>query len=240
MDSTLEHIWVARAGDSQELQRPETSFGVSRQLGATFKPRMKFWSTASGDRSGMCKEVSELCVATRGGAPRRWIHSASAGYAVSYCGDRDHLVFCFRACTMIGHFLDELLPVDQAVVVKGIMDKAGMVKPIDIFLAFLARDEASCLRGSWLPGPGPRSGRSRTVGCYLAGTCFLPRCVNPSSWKLPSADRFLCCYRRRYRMLQRCRSTTRPRRPTLADENLREPGRHPRCVFGSSRASRCA
>ena len=44
---------------------------------------------------------------------------------------------------MVGHFLDKLLRADQADFVKGIMDKAGTVKPIDIFLAFLSRDEAA-------------------------------------------------------------------------------------------------
>ena len=85
---------------------------------------------------------------TRGGLP---------SCAVSSCVDRDRLAFCPQACTMIGHFLDELLPVDQAVVVKKIMDKAGMVKPIDDhFLSSLKMRQL--LTEILLRGPGPRSG----------------------------------------------------------------------------------
>ena len=35
---------------------------------------------------------------------------ALPGCVVSSCVDRDRLAFCPQACTMVGHFLDELLP----------------------------------------------------------------------------------------------------------------------------------
>ena len=47
----------------------------------------------------------------------------------SSCVDRDRLLFCLRAFSMVGHFLN------QAV--------AGIVKPIDICLAFLSQNEAA-------------------------------------------------------------------------------------------------
>ena len=50
---------------------------------------------------------------------------------------------------MVGHFLDELLPVDQAVGVREIMDHAGTVKPI--FLALLSQG-GSCFLGSCCQG----------------------------------------------------------------------------------------
>ena len=43
---------------------------------------------------------------------------------------------------MAGHFWDEL-PVSQAVVAKGVMNKADMVQPICTFCAFLYRDETA-------------------------------------------------------------------------------------------------
>ena len=86
------------------------------------------------------------------------------------CVDRDRLVFGLRASTMVGHFLDELLPVDQAVVVKGITDKAGMVKPIDLLLS--SPRMRQLLMGILLPLPGPRSGTGRSLGRCLAVVCF--------------------------------------------------------------------
>ena len=44
---------------------------------------------------------------------------------------------------MVGHFLDELSPVDQADAVRKIMDMAEMVKPIGLYLAFLFQGEAT-------------------------------------------------------------------------------------------------
>ena len=85
---------------------------------------------------------------TRGGLP---------GCAVSSCVDRDRLAFCPQACTMVGHFLDELLLVDRAVLVKEITDKAGMVKAIDFFLAFLS-GVRQLFSEILLPGPEPHLG----------------------------------------------------------------------------------
>ena len=54
-------------------------------------------------------------MATRGTVPRiyRRRSTVPVGWAVSSCGGRDRPVICLRACTMAGHFLAELLLVDQ-------------------------------------------------------------------------------------------------------------------------------
>ena len=68
---------------------------------------------------------------TRGGLP---------GCAVSSCVDRDRLAFCPQACTMVGH---SWMSCCQAVVVKKVMDKAGMVKTDRCSLSVLSQDEAA-------------------------------------------------------------------------------------------------
>ena len=150
---------------------------------------------------------------TRGGLP---------SCAVSSCDDRDRLAFCPRACTMVGHFLDELLPVDQAVVVKKIMDKAGMVKPIDVyFLSSLKIRQL--LTEILLPGPGPRSGTSPHLGALPSCFMFLARVreaqqlestFNGPPPRLPSIAIPSVPSERR-------KGTNRPRRSTLADKTLR-------------------
>ena len=62
-------------------------------------------------------------------------HCAESSYV-----DCDRPIFSLRTFTSYGwSFLGQAV----ADFVKGIMDKAGTVKPIDLFLAFLSRDEAA-------------------------------------------------------------------------------------------------
>ena len=147
--------------------------GVSRQHGATLKPRMKFpedriWEIAAGCvrrfgsvHGNVWRSASTILARIRG---------ASAGCAVSSYVDRDRPVFCLRTFAMVGHLLDELSLVDQADVVKGIMEKARMVKLIDLFLAFHSRDEAAAC-GDPVAVPGPRSGTGRTLRRCVAVSC---------------------------------------------------------------------
>ena len=141
---------------------------------------------------------------------------------MSSCVDRDRLVFCLRACTMVGQFLDELLPVDQAVVVKGVVDKAGIVKPTCLFLAFHSRDEAAVygdlVARAWTAiRDKPHLGAS--PGCcmllsrvreaeHLENTFSGPPRMSPSM-VIPSAPS------------KSRRGTAGPRRSTPADKSLR-------------------
>ena len=107
---------------------------------------MSFWSIASGRLAAGCEKRfrstgwqhvrSATTLECR-------THNVSAGCAVGSHVDRDRPVDCVQPCTMVGHFLDELSPVDQADAVRKIMDMAEMVKPIGLYLAFLFQGEAT-------------------------------------------------------------------------------------------------
>ena len=104
---------------------------------------------------------------------------------------RDRRADWLQACTMAGHFLDELLPVSQTVVVR-------QSRSISSLLSFPGMRQLFTL--TLLPWPGPLSRTSRrTLGRYVAVIFFLPGCVKSSSWEVPPADRLLCCLRWRYR-----------------------------------------
>ena len=111
---------------------------------------------------------------------------------------------------------------DQAVVVKGVVDKAGMVKPTYLFLAFLSRDEAAAygdlVARAWTAiRDKPHLGASPGCCMLLSRVREAEQLENTSSWPprlspsmaIPSAP-------------SKCRrGTTRPRRSMLADKNLR-------------------
>ena len=101
----------------------------------------------------------------------------------------------FRACTLVGHFWMSCCLWIEAVLVTEITDKAGMVKPIDFFLAFLS-GVRQLFSEILLPGPEPHLGA--LFCCFL----FLGRVCEAEQLENTFNGRLFCCHPGRYRVLQ--------------------------------------